>query len=268
MIGPLTDPTRHGGTAEDAFHLVLPSLPGYGFSGKPREPGWGLQRTARAWDTLMRRLGYTRYLAQGGDWGAGVTHALGAMAPEGLAGLHANMLFVVPPERPVAPTPEEQAAFAQLDTFFDDGAGYAHIQRTRPQTIGYALADSPVGQAAWIYEKVAQWTDSGGHPETVLTTDEMLDDIMVYWLTNSAASSARLYWENGSRGFEMVPIAVPVGVTIFPGELYRPPQSWAERTYSDLRYFNRAPRGGHFAAFEQPKIFVNELRAAFRTMPI
>jgi len=263
VIDPLTNPTAHGGRAEDAFHLVLPSLPGYGFSGKPNTTGWDRHRIARAWATLMARLGYDRYVAQGGDWGAVVTQAMGHMAPAGLIGLHINMPAVVPQPIPEKRTAEEQAALDSLNAFFGKGAGYAQIQATRPQTIGYALADSPVGQAAWIYEKFAAWSDSGGEPESVLTRDEMLDDIMLYWLTNSATSSARLYWENADLAFNAVEIAIPVGVTVFPGEIYRAPRSWAERTYRKLIYWNEVDRGGHFAAFEQPEIFTREIRAAF-----
>lgn len=263
VIDPLTNPTAHGGKAQDAFHLVLPSLPGYGFSGKPTTPGWDRHRIARAWATLMTRLGYARYVAQGGDWGAVVTQAMGQLAPVGLAGLHINMPAVVPRTLPASLTPQEQAALDALNTFFTKGSGYAHIQGTRPQTIGYALADSPVGQAAWIYEKFAAWTDSAGEPERVLTRDEILDDIMLYWLTNSATSSARLYWENADLAFYAVEIDIPVGVTVFPGEIYRAPRTWAERTYRKLTYWNEVERGGHFAAFEQPQIFTREVRAAF-----
>lgn len=263
VIEPLTDPTAHGGKAEDAFHLVLPSLPGYGFSGKAESPGWDRHRVARAWDTLMRRLEYDRYVAQGGDWGAVVTQAMGHLAPEGLLGIHINMPAVVPVKLPATLTAEEQAALDSLNAFFAKGAGYAQIQATRPQTIGYALADSPVGQAAWIYEKFAAWTDSNGQPERVLTRDEMLDDIMMYWLTNSATSSARFYWENAELAFFAVGIDIPVGVTVFPGEIYRAPRSWASQTYRQLVYWNEVDKGGHFAAFEQPELFTREVRAAF-----
>jgi pimeloyl-ACP methyl ester carboxylesterase len=267
VIEPLTHPTAHGGRAENAFHLVLPSLPGYGFSGKPTVPGWDRHRIARAWHTLMTRLGYARYVAQGGDWGAVITQAMGHQAPTGLAGIHINMPAVVPRELPASLSPQEQRAIDALNGFFAKGAGYAQIQATRPQTLGYALADSPVGQAAWIYDKFVAWTDSDGAPERVLTLDDMIDDIMWYWLTNSATSSARLYWENADLVFYAVEIDIPVAVTIFPGEIYRAPKSWAERCYRRLIYWNEVDKGGHFAAFEQPEIFVREVRAAFATFP-
>lgn len=263
VIGPLTDPTAHGGKAEDAFHLILPSLPGYGFSGRPTEPGWGRARVAKAWDTLMKRLGYTHYLAQGGDWGAVVTQEMGRQAPAGLMAIHINMPAVVPPTLPATLSPEEQSAMDSLNAFFGKGAGYAQIQASRPQTIGYALADSPVGQAAWIYEKLAAWSDSQGEPEKLFGYDRMLDDIMMYWLTNTATSSARFYWENSDLAFFVVGINIPVGVTVFPKEIYQAPRSWSEQAYPKLRYWNRVDRGGHFAAFEQPELFSREVRAAF-----
>ncbi|WP_458098318.1 epoxide hydrolase family protein [Roseomonas sp. WA12] len=266
VIGPLTDPMAHGGEASDAFHLVLPSLPGYGFSGKPINAGWGRQRTARAWHGLMGRLGYDRYVAQGGDWGSVVTQEMGRQAPQGLAAIHVNMPAVIPRETPASLSPEEAAAMKSLQAFFDEGSGYAAVQRSRPQTIGYALADSPVGQAAWIYEKFIAWTDSGGVPERVLTRDEMLDDIMFYWITNSAASSARFYAENADLAFFVVGVEIPVGVTVFPGELYRAPRSWGEKAYPNLIYWNEVDRGGHFAAFEQPIVFSAEMRACFRAV--
>ena len=263
VIGPLTDPTAHGGKAEDAFHLILPSLPGYGFSGRPTEPGWGRARVAKAWDTLMKRLGYTHYLAQGGDWGAVVTQEMGRQAPAGLMAIHINMPAVVPPALPAKLSPEEQSAMDSLNAFFGKGAGYAQIQASRPQTIGYALADSPVGQAAWIYEKLAAWSDSQGEPEKLFGYDRMLDDIMMYWLTNTATSSARFYWENSDLAFFVVGINIPVAVTVFPKEIYQAPRSWSEQAYPKLRYWNRVDRGGHFAAFEQPELFSREVRAAF-----
>lgn len=266
VIDPLTNPTQHGGSANDAFHLVLPSLPGYGFSGKPAAPGWDRHYIAKAWHELMTRLDYGRYVAQGGDWGAVVTQAMGHRAPQGLAGIHINMPAVVPQKLPDVLSAEEQAAMDSLNQFFTKGAGYAQIQMTRPQTLAYALADSPVGQAAWIYEKLAAWSDSGGKPESIWSLDEILDDIMMYWLTNSGGSSARLYWENPDLAFYAVNIDIPVGVTIFPKEIYQAPRSWAERAYSRLVYWNTADKGGHFAAFEQPQIFTREIRAAFATL--
>lgn len=266
VIDPLTNPTAHGGRPEDAFHLVLPSLPGYGFSGTPRATGWGRHRVAEAWHALMQRVGYTRYVAQGGDWGAVITQAMGSQAPRGLLGIHINMPAVVPKVLPEKMSQREQEAIDALNAFFTKGAGYAQIQATRPQTIGYALADSPVGQAAWIYEKFVAWTDSGGNPESVLTRDEMLDDITLYWLTNTATSSARFYWENADLAFFAVDIDIPVGVTVFPGEIYRAPRSWAERCYRKLIYWNEVDKGGHFAAFEQPELFTREVRAAFASL--
>jgi pimeloyl-ACP methyl ester carboxylesterase len=265
-IGPLVDPTAHGGRAEDAFHVVIPSLPGYGFSGKPRDTGWGLPRIARAWSALMARLGYTRWVAQGGDWGAGVTTWLAKQHAPGLAAVHLNLPILFPPPLEGTPNAGEQAAIAQLIAFDQGKSGYAKLQGTRPQTIGYALADSPVAQAAWIYEKLAEWSDNGGDVESVLARDDILDDITLYWLTDSAASSARLYAESFASDFSTQTLDLPVAVSLFPGELYQPPRVWAERAYSKLIYWNKAPRGGHFAAFEQPALFASELRAAFRTV--
>ncbi len=265
-IGPLVDPTAHGGRAEDAFHVVIPSLPGYGFSGKPRATGWGLPRIARAWSELMTRLGYTRWVAQGGDWGAGVATWLAKQHAPGLAAVHLNLPILFPPPLEGTPNADEQAAIAQLVAFDQGKSGYAKLQGTRPQTIGYALADSPVAQAAWIVEKLAEWSDSGGDVESVLARDDILDDITLYWLTDSAASSARLYAESFATDFSTQKLDLPVAVSLFPGELYQPPRIWAERAYSKLIYWNKAPRGGHFAAFEQPALFVSELRAAFRTV--
>jgi pimeloyl-ACP methyl ester carboxylesterase len=266
VIGPLTDPRAHGGDARDAFHLVLPSLPGYGFSDRPAEAGWGTTRIAGAWIALMRALGYDRFVAQGGDWGAAVTNAIGASGAAEVAGIHLNMVVVQPTPDEIAQADEEERAIvADRDRFRRDGQGYAQLQSTRPQTIGYALTDSPVGQATWIYEKLAEWSDCGGDPTTVLSLDEMIDDIMLYWLPASAASSARLYRES-FRTFDADPLTLPVACSIFPRELHRASRRWAERRYPNLIHFNRLPRGGHFAAFEQPALFVDELRAAFRSL--
>ncbi|MDB5829260.1 MAG: h16 [Variovorax sp.] len=282
VIGPLTDPTAYGGRAEDAFDVVLPSMPGYGFSGKPRGTGWGPERIARAWDVLMKdRLGYTRYVSQGGDWGSVVAAAMGRQAPKGLVGIHVNMPATVPKNVATAlshgdPVPAglskvEKAAYASLDNLYKKGGGYAAMMVTRPQTVGYALADSPAGQAAWIYDKLAAWTYSGGDPERSLTKDEMLDDITLYWLTNSATSSARLYWENNNNNFNAAEqrsaeISVPVAITVFPGEIYQAPRSWAARSYRKLIYFNEVDKGGHFASWEEPQLFAQEMRAAFRSL--
>jgi pimeloyl-ACP methyl ester carboxylesterase len=279
-VGPLTDPTAHGGRAEDAFHLVLPTYPGYGFSGKPSNGEWAPPHVARAWHTLMQRLGYQRYVAQGGDWGAIISEVMAIQAPPGLLGVHTNMPGTVPADvvqlvrtrQPVPSgfSPEEKAAYASLDVFYNHGFGYAEMMNTRPQTLGYALADSPVAMAAFFYEKFATWTQSGGQPEKVFTPDEMLDDITLYWLTNTGASSSRSYWDAAQLGggpFTTRPIPkVPVAVTVFPGEIYQAPKTWTERTYTNLIYFNIAARGGHFAAWEQPETFTRELRAAFRTL--
>ncbi len=275
-IGPLTNPTAHGGRAEDAFHLVIPSLPGFGFSGKPTGTGWDPDRIARAWAVLMERLGYRRYVAQGGDWGAPVSHALARQAPPGLLGIHVNLPAAVPPEIAAAlgaggPAPadlsdKERAAYDALDTFFKKNRAYSVMMATRPQTIGYALTDSPVGLAAWMYDY------NGGEPERLLAKDDFLDDVTLYWLTNSAASAARLYWENGPRGIivasaqKTADIALPVAVTVFPGEIYQAPESWARRAYRNLVHFHEVDRGGHFAAWEEPALFSAELRAAFRPL--
>ena len=266
VIGPLTEPTGHGGNAEGAFHVVIPSLPGFGFSDQPASTGWDMERTAHAWVELLRRLGYTHYAAQGGDWGAGITTRMAQIAPEGLAGIHLNWPFVIPAHIPTEGlSADEQAAVASANKFLGEGSGYFRQQATRPQTIGYGLADSAVGQLAWVYEKFRDWTDSHGDPENVLTKDEILDDVMLYWLPDAAASSARFYWENRRAvTLNLGPVEkVPVACSIFPREIYRAPRRWAEQTYKRLIYWNELERGGHFAALEQPEIFVNELRAAF-----
>lgn len=270
-VGPLSDPRAHGGDARDAFHLVIPSLPGYGLSGKPRETGWGVPRIARAWITLMKRLGYDRFMAQGGDWGSAVTNAIGASGDPAVLGIHLNMVVAGPAEDQVGDLTEaEKAAIAAGRYYQEWGNGYAVLQSTRPQTIGYALTDSPVGQAAWIYEKFGDWTDHGGDglgaPEPALSIDRMLDNITLYWLTATAASSARLYWES-FRQFAGDPVTIPVGCSIFPREIMRPSRRWAERRYPNIVHWNELPRGGHFAAFEQPASFVDEVRATRRALP-
>jgi pimeloyl-ACP methyl ester carboxylesterase len=278
VIGPLTDPTAHGGSAEDAFHLVIPSIPGFGFSGKPTETGWGSDHIGRAWAVLMQRLGYERYVSQGGDCGSVISHRMALQNAPGLIGIHVNMPATVPKEiasilaaggpAPSGLTDKERAAFDALDRFYKDSSAYAAMMVTRPQTIGYSLVDSPVGLAAWTYEKFAQWTHSGGDPERVLTKDEMLDDISLYWFTASGASAAQIYWEDHSNNFNAVDVAMmPVAVTVFPGEIYCAPRRWAERCYHNLIYFHEADNGGHFAAWEQPKLFTQEVRAAFRLLP-
>ena len=266
VIGPLTDPEAHGGRAEDAFHVVIPSLPGYGFSDKPKATGWEVPRIATAWSTLMKRLGYDRWVAQGGDWGAHVTTWLAKQKPEGLVAIHLNLPTLSPPPLEGTPTAEEKAAIDELKAFFRTGTGYGSIQETRPQTIGYGLVDSPAGQAMWIYEKFTDWSDSNGNPESEISRDAMLDDIMLYWITATAASAARLYAENPGDQTARQVVDIPVGVSVFPGEIYRPPRIWGERTYPKLFYWNRVPKGGHFAAFEQPVLFTQELRACFASI--
>jgi len=264
VIGPLTDPTAHGGDACDAFHVVLPSLPGYGFGDKPTETGWGIDRIAGAWATLMADLGYARYGAQGGDWGSMVTAAIGRLDTDRLAGIHLNMPIAMPDAEAMRdPTPTETKALADLATHSEWGMGYSKIQATRPQTLGYGLADSPVAQLAWIVEKFQQWTDCDGHPENVLSRDHMLDNVMLYWLTGTGASSARLYWES-FRDVDLSEVPAPTGCSIFPHEIIRASRRWAGTRFTDLRYWNELERGGHFAAFEQPEIFVEEVRRFFR----
>jgi pimeloyl-ACP methyl ester carboxylesterase len=276
-VGPLTDPTAHGGKAEDAFHLVLPSVPGYGFSAEPTELGWDSGRTALAWAELMPRLGYTRYVAQGGDVGAAVSDAMGRYAPEGLIGIHTNLFVPVLAARLPAETEQERAATEQLDTFRATGFGYFLEQATRPQTIGYALLDSPVALAAWMldhdtdsYYKISSaFVD--GQPVGNLTRDHILDNITVYWLTGTGASAARSYWESGqaqanAAGQAPPPMTLPFGFTTFPGEIWRTPRSWVEKAYPNVIYFNEVDRGGHFAAWEEPELFTEELRAAFSSL--
>ncbi len=279
-VGPLTDPPAHGGSAGDAFDLVLPSLPGYGFSGEPTEVGWGPGRTAQAWAELMRRLGYSRYVAQGGDVGASVTDAMGRQSPEGLAGIHMNLLVTtLGGAMPPTETEEERAAANQIATFRQSGFGYFLEQATRPQTIGYALLDSPLALAAWMldhdtdaYYKISR-AFTAGQPSGGLTRDHILDNITVYWLTGTGASAARSYWESGraqalaaAAGQAPPQVKLPVGFTTFPGEIFRAPRSWVEKSYPTLTYFNEAARGGHFAAWEEPELFATEIRAAFKPL--
>jgi len=280
VVGPLTDPTAHGGRAEDAFHLVLPTYPHYGFSGRPTGTDWGPAHVARAWDALMHRLGYDRYVSQGGDWGAIISEVMAVQAPKGLLGIHTNMPGTVPPDVlklirnrepvPVQFSAEEKAAYARLRYFYDEGFGYAAMMNTRPQTLGYGLADSPSAMAAFYYEKFAEWSYSKGDPETVFSRDEILDAISLYWLTNTGTSSSRSYWDAAQGGggpFNAIEISkVPVAVTVFPGEIYPAPKSWAEKSFHKLIYWKVADKGGHFAAWEQPQLFAEEMRAAFKTL--
>jgi pimeloyl-ACP methyl ester carboxylesterase len=285
IIGPLADPTAHGGSAEDAFHLVIPSMPGYGFSGKPTSTGWGPERMASAWAELMKRLGYTRYVAQGGDWGAFVVDYMGLQAPEGLAAIHTNYPGSVPADVYTAllagePPPsglsaEERRAYEQLDRTFQQKVAYAKYMAARPQTL-YGIADSPVGLAAWLLDH----DDGGGQPAAAvtaalnrttsatgeLTRDEILDNITLYWLTNTGVSASRLYWEYKGGFWDAKGVSIPVAASVFPGEAYQAPRSWTERAYPNLIYFNEVDRGGHFAAWEQPQLFSEELRAAFRSL--
>jgi pimeloyl-ACP methyl ester carboxylesterase len=277
-VGPLTDPTAHGGRAEDAFHLVMPSLPGYGFSGEPREVGWNAGRIAQAWAQLMNRLGYSRYVAQGGDVGAIVSDQMGRQAPEGLLGIHLNLLSTGLVSGPMpTESDKERAAVDALNTFNTSGRGYFLEQATRPQTIGYAVLDSPLALAAWMldhdtdsYYKISRaFVDR--QPSGGLTRDHLLDNITLYWLTGTGASAARWYWENAraaalAAGQAPPAVSVPVGFTTFPGEIYAAPRSWVEQVYPNLTYFHEADRGGHFAAWEEPELFATEIRAAFRSL--
>lgn len=280
-IGPLTDPTAYGGRAEDAFDVVIPSIPGYGFSERPRELGWQPERTARAWDILMKRLGYQSYVSQGGDHGSVVSDALARQAPPGLKAIHLNMPATVPgplmrsilagDPAPAGLSDAERKAYDTLSTFFGRNAAYGAMMVTRPQTIGYSLADSPAGLASFAYEKIAEWSDSNGKPEQVLSRDAVLDDITLYWLTNTGASSSRYYWENNNNNFsadaqKTRDIKVPVAISVFPHEIYQAPESWSKQAYPSLYYYHTAAKGGHFAAWEQPQLFTEELRAAFKSV--
>jgi pimeloyl-ACP methyl ester carboxylesterase len=270
VIEPLTDPTAHGGAPADAFHVVCPSLPGYGFSDKPEQPGWGVERIAAAWTELMARLGYQRYGAQGSDWGTSISASIGQQDPEHVVGIH-----LTPPLAPPDPatyddlTERERAALASLQHSAESDSGYYQEHATRPQTIGYALVDSPAALCAWIIEKFWAWTDCDGRIENVLTRDELLDNLMLYWLPRTGASSARLYWESFGQVSEWISgptvdtITAPTGCSIFPKELQRPSRRWAEKRFTDIRYWNEPEKGGHFAAFEQPQLFVHEVRSCF-----
>lgn len=283
IIGPLSDPTAYGGLREDAFDLVIPSIPGFGFSGKPTDTSWSPEQIARTWAELMKRLGYTRYVAQGGDWGSPISSAMARQAPAGLLGVHINLPATIPPDvatvlacggpAPAGLSKDERAAFDALDMLYKKRRAYAAIMGTRPQTIGYSLTDSPAGLAAWLlgHPGFEQWlagSDFGKSP----TKDEVLDDITLYWLTNSAVSSAQLYWENGSTNLlsaaaqKTAEISLPVAITVLPGEEYRAPETWARRAYRNLSYFHEADKGGHFAAWEQPELFATEVRTAFRPL--
>jgi pimeloyl-ACP methyl ester carboxylesterase len=284
IIEPLTNPTAHGGTAADAFHLVIPSLPGYGFSGKPTKPGWNPVSIAKAWATLMQRLGYTKYVAQGGDWGNSVSEVMALQQPPGLLGIHTNMAATVPPDiskalatggpAPAGLSPDEKHAYEQIDDFYKNGLGYAIEMNNRPQTL-YGIADSPVGLAGWIldhdirsYQMIARVFD--GKPEG-LSRDDVLDNITLYWLTNTAISSARLYWDTAHNlpaggFFDARGVKLPVAVSAFAEEIYQAPKSWAEKAYPKLIHYNRFPKGGHFAAWEQPELFVGEMRTSFKSL--
>ena len=266
VIEPLVDPVAHGGDAADAFHVVCPSLPGFGFSGKPRETGWGVERIAQAWAVLMSRLGYERYGAQGGDWGSAVTSALGAQDAEHCAGIHVTLAMGGLPPKQGEPGPDEARALEGAKYYRDWDSGYSKQQSTRPQTLGYALTDSPAGQAAWILEKFWAWTDCDGHPENVLTRDELLDNVMLYWATASATSSARLYWESFGKRRKRQQVHVPTGVAVYPKEIVPPVRRWMQADFTNIRHWREMPRGGHFAAFEQPALFVADIREYFRTL--
>lgn len=268
VIGPLTDPVAHGGAAADAFDVVVPSLPGYGFSDKPRRTGWGVERIATAWDELMVALGYQRYVAQGGDWGSLITTLIGAQNLGRCAGIHVNMPLAAPALEHLGDlTDEETALIERFQRYGKEESGYSKQQSTRPQTVGYGLADSPSGQAGWIIEKFFAWTDNEGSPEDAVSRDALLDNVMIYWLNNAGATSARLYWESfGSFGGGKLSVSIPAGISQFKAEITGASRRWAEGTYTDIRYWNDLDRGGHFAAFEEPDLFVDELRACFRQL--
>ena len=263
VIRPLADPTIDGGDPKDAFHVITPSLPGFGFSGKPKEPGFGVEKIASTFSELMQNLGYKKYFAQGGDWGSAVTTTLG-MQDVNCQAIHLNMAVVTPdPETFDDLTEFEQAAIQSFQFYQDSDSGYSKQQSTRPQTLGYGLTDSPIGQAAWIIEKFYQWTDCDGHPENVISRDELLTNIMMYWLTETAASSAKLYWESFGE-FNGGEVTTPTGVSIYPKEIFRASERWLKKRYTNLKYYNVLQEGGHFAAFEKPEIYINEIRTFFR----
>ena len=265
VIRPLADPTIDGGDPKDAFHVITPSLPGFGFSGKPKEPGFGVEKIASTFSELMQNLGYEKYFAQGGDWGSAVTTALG-MQDVNCQAIHLNMAVVTPdPETFDDLTEFEQAAIQSFQFYQDSDSGYSKQQSTRPQTLGYGLTDSPIGQAAWIIEKFYQWTDCDGHPENVISRDELLTNIMMYWLTETAASSAKLYWESFGE-FNGGEVTTPTGVSIYPKEIFRASERWLKKRYTNLKYYNVLQEGGHFAAFEKPEIYINEIRTFFRNV--
>ncbi|NKB98382.1 MAG: alpha/beta fold hydrolase [Pseudomonadales bacterium] len=268
VIGPLTEPQQHGGDAKDAYHLVIPSLPGFGWSGKPTSPGWGIPKIAVAWAKLMAELGYDRYFAQGGDWGAIVTSAIGATDTEHCAGIHVNMI-VVPPD-PTADdlTDLEKSGIEGFQYYQDWDSGYSKQQSTRPQTLGYGLVDSPAGQAAWIIEKFWAWMDCDGKPENILSKDELLDNVMVYWLNAAGASSARIYWESFGSAMANQQIGVPMGGTIFPKEIFRTSRRFAAKVYTNIVHWEEKETGGHFAAFEQPEVYTTEVRNCFRQISL
>jgi epoxide hydrolase len=272
VIGPLVNPTQHGGSAKDAFHLVIPSLPGYGFSDRPSQSGWNHERTAAAWGTLMARLGYAKWIAQGGDWGSLITHTMARQGVKGLIAAHSNFPLVAPAQLPEHPNPGEQRAIDGLTSFAGGGSAYFAIHATRPQTIGYGLVDSPVALATWIYEKFQAWTDNDGDPEDALTMDQMLDVISLYWFTGTGGASARFYyeamqaWPPGRSIFNFGRIDLPMAGSVFPREAYQPPREWAEASWPNLLHWNEVDQGGHFAAFEQPALFTAEVRDAFRSL--
>ncbi len=263
VIEPLTNPVAFGGSADDAFHVVCPSLPGFAFSGKPKEVGWTVEKIATTWATLMARLGYPHYFAQGGDWGSGVTRAIGAQDAAHCDGIHVTLAMGSRPKIDGTPTAHEQLALDGIKHYQDWDSGYSKQQATRPQTLGYGLADSPAGQAAWILEKFWAWTDCDGHPENILTRDELLDNVMLYWATNSATSSARIYWESFGKGRNLGPVTVPTGVAVYPKEIVVPVRKWLEADFPNIQHFTFQTQGGHFAAFEQPGFFVDDVRAFF-----